>query len=259
MRDSELSDGPIAPSREIITHREVLTMHRTLTIAAAFAGAVALIMALAACSNQNDIEATSPPEIPVEAGSAATSDGASSSENRGEAGGNGNGGNGGGGGSTQPASQDGVSSFANPNPDGNGITLNTAPNEALKDAQPLDIVAWNKPPTLAPGELSAEGVIQNGGVLFEPTMDEGSAFSVYYKGHDESLVELLPDLGPMMMWLTDLTVAPTEWEVEGGKFSFRAYSPLFMDSDPSNLELRVYGYDANGDPAVLAIADIVAE
>ena len=251
-------------------------MLRVLATVAAFIGVVALIMTLAACSNENDIEAKSPPEIPVEAGSAPASDGvssASSGENSGEAsddsdkggsGGNGeseddNGNNSGGGGSTQSASQDGVASFTNPNPDGNGITLNTAPNEALKDAQPLDIVTWNKPPTLSPGELTAEGVIQSGGVLFDPTMDEGSAFSVYYKGHDESLVELLPDLGPMMMWLTDLTVAPTEWEIEGGKFSFRAYSPLFMDSDPSNLELRVYGYDANGDPAILAIADLVGQ
>ena len=247
-------------------------MLRALTIVAAFTAVVALIMALAACSNENDIEAKSPPEIPVEARSAPASDGASSAssgENRSEAGddkingGNGESGddndNGSSGGSSQPASQDSVSSFTNPNPDGNGITLNTAPNDTLKDTQPLNIVTWNKPPTLSPGELTAEGVIQNGGVLFDPTMDEGSAFSVYYKGHDESLVELLPDLGPMMMWLTDLTVAPTEWEIEGGKFSFRAYSPLFMDSDPSNLELRVYGYDANGNPAILAIADLVAQ
>ncbi len=254
-------------------------MLRTLTIAAAFMGVAALTMALAACSNESNIEATSPTpvptpspqvEVPVEGASATASSGASSSassgESKGDDSGNGNGGNGNGNGdangqagASQSSSSDGVASFANPNPDGNGITLNSAPNEALKDAKPLDIVTWNKPPTLSMWELYAEGEIQNGGVLFDPTQGEGSAFSLYYKGHDESLVELLPDLGPMMMWLTDLTVAPTEWEVEGGKFSFRAYSPLFMDSDPSNLELRVYGYDGDGDPAVLAIADIVAE
>ncbi len=249
-------------------------MLRTLAIAAASIGVIALIVALAACSNENNIEATSPTptptpssqlEIPVkDTGATASSDGASSDESKGDDGED-NGesdnddNNGGGSSASASSSADGVASFVNPNPDGNGITLNTAPNDALKDSQPLNIVTWNKPPTLSPGELSAEGVIQNGGVLFEPTMDEGSAFSVYYKGHDESLVELLPDLGPMMMWLTDLTVAPTEWEIEGGKFSFRAYSPLFMDSDPSNLELRVYGYDGNGDPAILAIADLVAE
>ena len=126
-------------------------MLRALTIVAAFTAVVALIMALAACSNENDIEAKSPPEIPVEAGSADTSDGgvssASSGENRSEAGDDKiNGGNGesgddndngsSGGGSSQPASQDSVSSFTNPNPNGNGITLNTAPNDALKDTQP---------------------------------------------------------------------------------------------------------------------------
>ena len=247
-------------------------MLRTLTIAAAFMGVAALTMALAACSNESNIEATSPTpvptpspqvEVPVEGASATASSGASSSassgESKGDDSGNGNGDANGQAGASQSSSSDGVASFANPNPDGNGITLNSAPNEALKDAKPLDIVTWNKPPTLSMWELYAEGEIQNGGGLFDPTQGEGSAFSLYYKGHDESLVELLPDLGPMMMWLTDLTVAPTEWEVEGGKFSFRAYSPLFMDSDPSNLELRVYGYDGDGDPAVLAIADIVAE
>ena len=243
-------------------------MLRTLATVTAFIGVVALIVTLAACSNDNNIEATSPTpapspkvEVPVEDTGAAASSGASSSassgENQGDGGDNvrGNGSTG----ASQSSSSDGAASFVNPNPDGNGITLNSAPNEALKDAQPLDIVTWNKPPTMSMFELCAEGVIQNGGVLFDPTQGEGSAFSLYYKGHDESLVELLPDLGPMMMWLTDLTVAPTEWEVEGGKFSFRAYSPLFMDSDPSDLELRVYGYDANGNPAILAIADIVAE
>ena len=249
-------------------------MLRTLTIATALIAVIALVVALTACSNGNNIEATSPTptpqlEVPVkDTDATASSDSASSGESKGDDKDNGNGGNGendddGGNGngsaSTASASPDGVASFTNPNPDGNGITLNTAPNDALKDATPLNIVTWNKPPTMSMWELCAEGVIQNGGALFDPTQGEGSAFSVYYKGHDESLVELLPDLGPMMMWLTDLTVAQTEWEVEGGKFSFRAYSPLFMDSDPSNLELRVYGYDGDGNPAILAIVDIVAE
>ena len=249
-------------------------MLRILVIATALIAVAALVVALAACSNGNNIEATSPTptpqlEVPVkDTDATASSDSASSGESKSDdndngKGGNGEnddgGGNGNGSASTASASPDGVASFTNPNPDGNGITLNTAPNDALKDATPLNIVTWNNPPTMSMWELYAEGVIQNGGALFDPVQGEGSAFSVYYKGHDESLVELLPDLGPMMMWLTDLTVAQTEWEVEGGKFSFRAYSPLFMDSDSSNLELRVYGYDGDGNPAILAIADIVAE
>ena len=247
-------------------------MLRVLATVAAFIGVVALIMALAACSNENDIEAKSPPEIPVEDGSAPASDGvssASSGENSGEAsddndsGGNGksddvNGNNGNGGGSSQPASQDGVASFANPNPDGNGITLNSAPNEALKDANPLNVVTWNTPPTMGLWELSAEGVVEDGAALFDPVNGEGAPFLLYYKGHDDPMVAILPDLGPMQIWQTDLTVSPADMEIEGGKFSFRAYSPLFAD-DPSNLELRVYGYDTNGDPAILAIADLVGQ
>ena len=252
-------------------------MIRTLTIVAAFSVVVALIAAMAACSNGSDVEATSPTptptspvEVPVEDVSSAGSDGASSGENSGEDGGgngendkndngNGNGGNGNGGGSAAPSSEDDVAAFTNPNPDGNGITLNSAQNEALKDAKPRDMVTWNTQPTLSMWELRAEGTIQNSGVLFDPLEGDGSAFSVYYKGHAESLVELLPELEPTMMWLTDLTVAPTEVETKGDEFSFRAYSPLFMDTDPSDLELRVYGYDADGNPAILAIAEIVAE
>ena len=250
-------------------------MIRTLTIVAAFSVVVALVAAMAACSNGSDVEATSPTptptspvEVPVEDVSSAGSDGASSGENSSEDGGgngekdendNGNGGNGNGGGSAAPSSEDDVAAFTNPNPDGNGITLNSAQNEALKDAKPRDMVAWNTQPTLSMWELRAEGTIQKLGVLFDPLEGDGSAFSVYYKGHAESLVELLPELEPTMMWLTDLTVAPTEVETKGDEFSFRAYSPLFMDTDPSDLELRVYGYDADGNPAILAIAEIVAE
>ena len=241
-------------------------MIRTLTITATFTAVVALIAALVACSNGNVVEAASPTppsqvEIPVEDVSAAGSSGASSGENSGDDGasnGENDNANGGGGGSASPASADDVSTFTNPNPDGNGITLNSAQNNALKDADPLDVVTWTTPPTLSPGELRAEGTIRNSAVLFDPQEGDGSAFSIYYSGHDESMVELLPELDPTLMWLTDLTVAPTEVEINGAEFSFRAYSPLFMDSDPSNLELRVYGYDADGNPALLAIAKIVA-
>ena len=73
------------------------------------------------------------------------------------------------------------------------------------------------------------------------------------------MVELLPDLGPMFVWDTFLTVAPTEMEIEGASFKIRAYSPLFMDVGPGDLELRVYGYDQSGADALLAVQDIEVE
>ena len=150
-------------------------------------------------------------------------------------------------------------SASNQNPSGEGIPLDTAPNEALSGSEPLNIVTWTKQPTLSPGELSGEGVIEDGANVFIPDFGEGAPFLLFYKGHSEPLVALLPDLGPMLMWQTDLTVAPMDWEMNDGKFSFRAYSPLFMDSDPSALELRVYGYDGDYNPALLAVSDIAGE
>ena len=150
-------------------------------------------------------------------------------------------------------------SASNQNPSGQGIPLDTAPNEALSGAEPLNIVTWTKQPTLSPGELSGEGVIEDGANVFVPDFGEGAPFLLFYKGQSEPLVALLPDLGPMLMWQTDLTVAPTDWEMNDGKFTFRAYSPLFMDSDPSALELRVYGYDGDYNPALLAVSDVAGE
>ena len=249
------------PLDETATREEVSDMLRILVPTTAFIAVAALIIALAACDSDNSVEAASPPEIP--AGESPSFDSAFSGESKGEdRDGNGSGSAQAGASasaSTSASGPDGVAGFTNPNPNGDGITLNSAPNEALKDAQPLDIITWNTPPTLSPGELTAEGVIQNGGVLFDPMAGEGSAFSVYYDGHDEPLVELLPDLGPMLLWLTDHTVAPTEWEVKGAKFTFRAYSPLFMDADPSALKLRVYGYDPNGNPAILSITNLTSQ
>ena len=149
----------------------------------------------------------------------------------------------------------------NPNPSGAGPTLNRTANKALADAEPLNIITWTTPPTLAPGELSGEGTAEGGAYLFNPQFEEadGAAFEVYYEGHEEPLVVLLPDLGPMEIWNTFETVATMEWEMEGGKFSFRAYSPLFMDADPSALELRVYGYDGDGNAALLAVTPLVSD
>ena len=133
-------------------------------------------------------------------------------------------------------------------------------NIALLDAEPLDLVTWTVGPYILPGVLVASGTLKQGAILFNPMVDgEGSGFSVFYKGHEESLVELLPDLGPLSIWDTDLTVAQTEMETEGPNFKITAYSPLFMDVGGSDLELRVIGYDGSGNDAVLGVGDIGEE
>ena len=133
-------------------------------------------------------------------------------------------------------------------------------NIALLDAEPLDLVTWTVGPYILPGVLVASGTLKQGAILFNPMVDgEGSGFSVFYKGHEESLVELLPDLGPLSIWDTDLTVAQTEMETEGPNFKITAYSPLFMDVGGSDLELRVIGYDGSGNDAVLGVRDIGEE
>ena len=142
------------------------------------------------------------------------------------------------------------------NPGAEGMPFDAAQNAALAGAEPLQVVQWTTGPYIGAGELVAEGEMAPGVILFNPMDGEGSAFSVFYKGHEESMVELLPDMGPMRVWDTDLTVAPTEWEIEGSKFSLRAYSPLFMDVGPSDVEIRVYGYDDSGGAALLAVEDI---
>ena len=142
------------------------------------------------------------------------------------------------------------------NPGAEGVHFDAAQNLALAGAEPLQVVEWTTGPYVGMGELVAAGEMPPGVFLFDPMNGEGSAFSVFYKGHEEAMVELLPDLGPMQVWDTYLTVAPTEWEIEGSKFSLRAYSPLFMDVGPSDLEIRVYGYDESGAAALLAVEDI---
>ena len=148
----------------------------------------------------------------------------------------------------------------NPNPSGVGPKLNRAANEALANAEPLNIITWATPPTIAPGELRGEGTAEGSAYLFNPQFEEadGAAFEVYYEGHEEPTVVLLPILG-QETWNAFETVAEMDWEMEGGKFSFRAYSPLFMDADPSALELRVYGYDGDGNAALLAVTPLTGE
>ena len=139
------------------------------------------------------------------------------------------------------------------NPNGEEINLDSSQNEALYNAQPLDLVKWTKLPVIEDGGLTAAGEVLDGARLFNPQDGEGYAFEVRYKTHEEPMVVLLPDLGPAKVWESFLTIAPTDFEISGATFSFRAYSPLLMDVGSGDLELRVYGYDKDGNPALLAI------
>ncbi len=134
-----------------------------------------------------------------------------------------------------------------------------AQNVALKDAEPLGVVTWTEEPAIGGGELKAAGELQDGAALFMPQDGDGYAFSVRYKTHEDPMVILLPDLGPTAIWQSFHTIADMEIEVAGAAFSFRAYSPLFMDVGGGDLELRVYGYDKDGNPALLAVQPLGGE
>ena len=153
---------------------------------------------------------------------------------------------------------DGTVSYANPN--GQGVNFQDTRSPALENAASIDAVTWTTEPSIRDGALEAAGALTPNARLSEPMNGEGSAFSVYYDGHDEALVELLPDLGPMQIWDTNATVAPTEFELASGAFTIRAYSPLFMDvGTPSELELRVWGYDQAGQEVLLSVRRVNAE
>ncbi len=153
---------------------------------------------------------------------------------------------------------DGVAVATNPGFTGTGIDVSR--NDALAGAEPLDAITWNAGPAIIDGALEAEGVLAQGATLFDPIVDgEGAGFIVYYKVNPEPLALLLPDLGPTQIWETDHTVAEMEHEVEGSSFSFTAYSPLFMDVGPGDLELRAFGYDGSGNDAVLAVSPVAVE
>ena len=155
-------------------------------------------------------------------------------------------------------SDDGTVSYQNPGAEGR--LFDSSRNDALAGAAPANAVKWGKSPAISAGALDADGMLEGGATLFNPVADsEGAAFIVYYKGNEEPLVVLLPDLGPMFTWETNHTVAPMEHEFEGASFTFTAYSPLFMDVGPGDLELRVYGVDGTGADALLAVAPIAVE
>ncbi len=138
-----------------------------------------------------------------------------------------------------------------------GTGFDAGRNEALFDAQPLDAVTWSVEPTISFGALDAQGTLDEGVELFNPMVDgDGAGFIVYYKDLREPLALLLPDLGPMHVWESYHTIAPMEHEFEGSSFTIRAYSPLFMDVGPDDLVIRVFGYDADGADALLAVAPV---
>ena len=114
---------------------------------------------------------------------------------------------------------------------------------------------WTSGPTVGGGELSGAGEFTQDVNPFDPTLGEGAALAVYYSDHDDPLVALLPELPPTQMWNTDHTVAEMEWELDWPSFSFRAYSPLFMDMG-GDLQLLVFGYDEDYNEAVLSAAGI---
>ena len=154
------------------------------------------------------------------------------------------------------ASNSDTVSYSNPN--AAGVPLNDRRDIAPDAATSLDAVTWTTGPVIEDGALVAAGTLTQGARLSEPTVGEPSAFSVHYGANAEVMVELLPDLGATHVWDTDATVAPSEFEQEGNEFTIRAYSPLFMDVGPSDLLLRVWGYDGAGNPALLSVQTVDA-
>ena len=150
---------------------------------------------------------------------------------------------------------------SNQNPGGDPVELKDR-SDSLENATSIDVVRWTAEPVIRGGEavLVASGVLEQNARLFDPVSGEGSAFSVYYTGHEEALVELVPDPDGDGYWDTLATIAPTEVERNGSAFTIHAYSPLFMDAgDTSRLHLRVWGYDGAGREALLSVVGIGAE
>ncbi len=150
-----------------------------------------------------------------------------------------------------------VSTVSNSNQVSGSDSFGWSQNEMLRGTEPLNIVDWTQTPTLSLGALDARGVLKDGAVLFDPTVGEGAAFAIYHVNYDdEPMLVILPNLGPMSIWDTEHTVAEMDYEFEAESFTFTAYSPLFFDATPSDLKLHVYGFDGDGNPALLAVSDI---
>ncbi len=148
---------------------------------------------------------------------------------------------------------------SNTNQIAGGYTFDWSENQAFKDAEPLNIITWESGPTLGLGELYGEATINDDAIPFEPMLGEGAALAIYHVNYDsEPMLVLLPNLGPTMVWETDLTVAEMDYEIDGQTLTFRAYSPLLFDINSADIKLRIYGYDNNA-PSLLAISDINPE
>ena len=142
------------------------------------------------------------------------------------------------------------------------VDLPARPPE-LAQAPDSGLVEWIDAPEIDPdtGTLYATGTLAAGAALFNPLDGDGPAFSVHY-GDDESLMELVPDPGPGQCWrlpssgVTVTLATFDELVVEGARFSFAASSPLLRDVGDGELELRVWGTDMAGQPALLGTHSI---
>ena len=143
------------------------------------------------------------------------------------------------------------------NPGQTGVPIDISANEALYKSTPLNLVRWTSEPVVGDGELTAAGELLNGAIPFEPMIEEGYAFDVVWETHDPYMpvMLLLPSMGMTQIWDTQHTVADMDWELEGATFEFRAYSPFFMDPSEGT-ELRVFGFDGDGNPALLSVTPI---
>ncbi len=160
-------------------------------------------------------------------------------------------------GSSGASSGDADAAVSFQNPGGEPRALDISANDALAGASPLGAVTWTSGPTVGGGALEGEGALMEGVTLFAPEVgDGGYAFAVHYKGQEEPMVVVLPRLGAMAVWESTHTIAEMDYELEGTAFSFRAYSPLFMDVGAGDLDLRTYGYDANNQRALLDVQTI---
>ena len=145
-----------------------------------------------------------------------------------------------------------------------------ARSDALEQATAFQAVTWTSEPKIKDGTLTGVGTLALGVELFDPLTPDGDQrdgppFSVYYDygSTKESLAELVPDLPEGQCWKTTATIAPTEVGTpEGGSdrdFIIEASSPLFMDTDVSKIELRVWGTGADGNEALLSVSAIVTD
>ena len=127
----------------------------------------------------------------------------------------------------------------------------------LAQAQSSELVTWTEAPEIDPGAgtLAAAGILEQGATLFDPLPgDSPAAFSVHYAGHQDSLVELISDRPAGECWQIPATVTPAPLDLTRAddSFALTASSPLFRGVDGGELELRAWGIDADGQPALLA-------